>query len=73
MERHFCLIVLLLALFLGCHNGFLAIFEASSSIPVEILPYKVCVFPEKDIKLLEKGIPFSTTDELSELLDDYIS
>ncbi len=63
--------ILLFSFYLGLHNNRLTIFEDGR--PVVILPYRGDIYPAEDQKRLREGIPFETSDELSALLEDFIS
>lgn len=63
--------LLLLGFYLGLHNNQLTIFEDSR--PVVILPYSADLYPAADREQLRRGIPFETNEELSSLLEDFIS
>ncbi len=66
------LIILLLLLgFLGVKSGYVAIYRDDGS--QSILPYRICLFPEKDQTALKTGIPFHSPQELIDLLQDYLS
>ena len=59
---------LALGMYLGISGGYLAIYSSENK---QVLPYKADMFPHLDQKALAAGIPFSTSKELSELLEDY--
>ncbi len=63
--------VLLLSFYLGLHDNRLTIFEDGK--PIIILPYRGDIYPAEDQQRLRQGIPFETNDELSALLEDFIS
>ena len=63
--------LLLLYFYLGLHSNHLAIFEGNK--PMIILPYKADLYPAEDRQRLRQGIPFETQEELSSLLEDFIS
>lgn len=71
MKKYVCLF-LLLGLILGMHNGYLAIYEGTAS-PPQVLPYRVAMYPKLDQYALASGIPVSSQDELSRLLEDFLS
>ena len=73
MKHILCMWILFFGLYLGIYNGNLAICEEGQTTPVMILPYKASLFPEDDIQRLKAGIPFENTDELSRLLEDFMS
>lgn len=59
---------LILGMYLGISGGYLTIFRGENK---QVLPYKAAMYPQCDRAALEKGIPFSTPQELSKLLEDY--
>ena len=61
------------ALFLGSYRGYVAIFEKGAEEPRQIFPCRVETLPEEDQKLLEQRIRIRDTDELEQLLEDYLS
>lgn len=71
MKHILSAVLLLLNFYLGLHNNRLAIFEDGKA--VIILPYQGDIFPEEEQKRLQTGIPFETNEELSMLLEDFIS
>ena len=58
----------LLGMYLGLSGGYLTIYDHGNK---QVLPYKASMFPHLDQQALEQGIPFSTLQELSKLLEDY--
>ena len=71
MKHILSAVVLLLSFYLGIHNNRLTIYEDTT--PVIILPYRADLFPLADQQRLSAGIPFETNDELSSLLENFIS
>ena len=55
------------------YNGNIAIFEENSDIPFKVTDIRLCELPEGDKKLLSKGIPASSSQELNCILEDYCS
>ena len=68
--RHICCLLLLLG-YLGLHKGYLALFEEGK--PVMILPYKALMYSQEDQQALQKGIPYESEEELTRLLEDFLS
>lgn len=64
---------LLLSLLLGCHKGYVALFQAGSSEPMQIFPYPVTSLPPADQLALQEGIPIRSEKELAQRLEDYLS
>lgn len=71
-KRYFACLILLMG-YLGLHNGYLALFEDGSSEPSLILPYKAELYPQADQEALKQGIPYETQEELTRLLEDFLS
>ena len=71
--KHILTLSLLLSFYLGLYNNHLAIFDSERSYPVITLPYCADLYPEEDQKRLRSGIEFNTSNELSRLLEDFIS
>ena len=66
-------ILLMLSCYLGLHNGNLALWEQDAAQPYHVFPYSAAAFPAADQAALRQGIPFSTRDQLTQLLEDYLS
>ena len=64
---------MLLSFYLGIYNNHLAIFDSERKYPVITLPYRADLYPEEDQKRLRSGVEFNTGEELSRLLEDFIS
>lgn len=58
---------------MGIQNGYIALWHDGTSEPVEIFPYRADSLPIADQRALEKGIPISSQEDLSRLLEDYLS
>ena len=65
--------VILLAIYLGIHNGHLAILKDGHADPVRTFPYAADIYPETDRQALQSGIPIVSRRELNKLLEDYLS
>lgn len=63
---------LVLSLYLGLHQGHLAIFSREDGLQTT-LPYRVALFPRLDQQALSDGIPFCSREELQRLLEDFLS
>lgn len=72
MKKHF-LPLLLLTLLLGSHKGYLALFPAGSTEPMQIFPCPVTSLPPSDQAALQEGIPIRSETELAQRLEDYLS
>ena len=67
------LLLFLLACYLGIHNGHLALFDEQSTAPLLILPHTVQMFSAEDQQKLAQGIEFDSPQELSRILEDFLS
>lgn len=67
------LLLLLLVGYLGLYNGNLALWRENCSVPDQVLPYRVEMYPEADQLALKKGIPYHSEEELNRLLEDFLS
>lgn len=68
-----CLAALTLSLYLGLHNGYLALWNTEASEPEQVFPYRAALYPKIDQRELEKGIPISDQMQLQQLLEDLTS
>lgn len=73
MKKRVCAILLLLSLYLGLHNGYIALWREGEPEPVQVFPYRAALYPKLDQAALEKGIPISDTETLKKLLEDFLS
>ena len=71
MQHIISISILLIGFYLGLYNNNLTIFEDGK--PIITLPYHSEIYPTEDQERLREGIPFETNDELSALLEDFIS
>lgn len=65
--------ILVLSLYLGIHNGNLALFREGHIEPVQVYPRSVSDYPQKDQNALRSGIPITGKRQLAELLEIYLS
>ena len=73
MHKFISMIGILLALYLGVHNGYLALWDTESEEPRAVYPYKIELYPNLDKNALEKGVVVGSERELTKLLEDYLS
>lgn len=66
-------LILFLGLYLGLHQGYLALWQDDSSEPIAVYPYHISLYPKTDKERLEKGIPISSKLEFSKCIEDYFS
>ena len=67
------LLLFLLACYLGIHNGHLALFDESSEDPLLIFPHKAEMYSDADQKKLAQGIFYDSPEELTRILEDFLS
>jgi hypothetical protein len=67
------LILSVLCCYLGLHNGYLAIFNEHDPTPVQVFPFRVESYPASDQDALRHGIPITSRETLTRLLEDYCS
>ena len=72
-KKHFALLPLMLGFILGCHKEYIALWEEGAAEPRQVFPYKITVLPPSDQEMLKKGIHVKTIEELSQLVEDYLS
>ena len=73
MKKRILSFILVIIGYLGIHNGYLALYDAEQTSPLLILPYRSELYPQEDQNALQKGIPYQTQDELTRLLEDFLS
>ncbi len=73
MKKRLICFQLLLGLFLGTYKGYVALWEDGSDGPRQIFPYQVSSLPAADQLALEKGIRVRDQEELTRLIEDFLS
>ena len=73
MKRLVIAVILLIGLYLGISNGYLALFQTGSQTPELTLPYRATVYPKIDQQDLSKGIVIESYQHFKELLEDFLS
>lgn len=68
-----CTLLIFAGLILGICKGKLALIAESDGQPVEIYPLFAAMLPAADQKSLTEGIPVRSAEELSRLLEDFLS
>lgn len=68
-----CTLLIFAGLILGICKGKLALIAESDGQPVEIYPLFAAMLPVADQKSLTEGIPVRSAEELSRLLEDFLS
>ena len=72
-KRRYFYLTLFFGFLLGVHNGFIALWQDGCAQPVEVYPYRADSLPPVDQRALEKGIAIGSSEELANLLEDYLS
>ena len=73
MRKRLRIALLVLGLYLGLHNGYLALWRTGNTKPEQVFPFKVALYPKIDQEALEKGIPIQDKEGLRKLLEDFLS
>ena len=64
---------LLLGLYLGLHNGYIALWNSQKTQPEHVFPYPASLYPPIDQAALENGIPVQDPESAVRLLEDFLS
>lgn len=73
INKKHILLMLSAAWILGCHKGYLALFNAGNPVPVKTFPYRLEGFPPEDQDALRNGIHAASEEELLRLMQDHMS
>lgn len=73
MLRWSCLCCLALSWVLGSYRGYVALYDKGKTEPRMVYPYAVAALPPADQEALVSGIRVITQEELSRLLEDFLS
>ena len=74
MLRKICSYLALFFWFLlGSYQGYIALWTAPNQKPTKVFPYRVESLPTADQEKLAKGIQIRSTEELYQLIQDYLS
>ena len=73
MPKRLLYTLMCLSLYLGMHQGYLALWREGYTEPEKVYPYPISLYPKMDKDLLEKGIPIRSKAELSQRIEDYTS
>lgn len=66
-------LTLALSWILGSYRGYLALYDRGKTEPRMVYPCAITTLPEQDQQALESGIRVTTQEELSRLLEDFLS
>ena len=64
---------LLFGFFLGIHEGYISLWRADDTKPLQVFPYRAEMLPNADRQALENRIYLANEQELQQLLEDYLS
>lgn len=64
---------LVFSLYLGISGGKLALFRTGSLIPLQVYPYPVSAYPYAEQRALLEGIPIESEEQLTSLLENFLS
>lgn len=73
MRKRLICFQLLLGLFLGAYKGYVALWEDGADGPRQVFPYQVSSLPAADQAALEKGIRVRNAEELTRMMEDFLS
>ena len=65
--------LLLYGFLLGVHNGNIALWKDDDPNPIKVFPYCASALPQKDQEALRNGIKINDLNDLTKLLEDYLS
>ena len=66
-------LTILVGFLLGISDGYIALWKDGSTLPLQVFPYRSEMLPPSDQKALANGIHIAEPQELSRLLEDYLS
>lgn len=66
-------LVLALAIFLGVHNGRVALWTQEGAEPAKVFPCPVSMLPADARAALEKGIRVESIEQLEQMAENYLS
>lgn len=73
MRRRLLYGLLLLGLYLGLQNGYIALWKQEATKPVQVFPYRAALYPKADQQALSNGIPITDNWQLQQILEDFLS
>lgn len=66
-------VLFMLCCYLGLHGGHLALWDSTQTQPLQVFPYRVEMYAKSDQDALRHGIPITSQEALTRLLEDYFS
>jgi len=66
-------LALVLAFLLGNYKGYIALWSGTDPEPMVVFPYRTDSLPPADQAALENGIPLENREQLTHLLEDFLS
>lgn len=73
MKHTMAVILSALNLILGCWQDRVALFLSGETQPVQLYPVRLELLPQADQRDLREGIPIYSSEQLSRLLEDFLS
>lgn len=73
MRKRIIYLILVIGLYLGLQEGYLALWCHGAAEPEKVFPYRAAVYPNMDQKALAEGIPITGQGHLQQLLEDFLS
>ena len=73
MKKRYRMLLLVCSLYLGLHNGYIALWSTQQEKPLQVFPYKAALYPKIDRYALEEGLPIGNEAELEKFLEDLLS
>ncbi len=67
------LMIAALGFLLGIQDGYIALWKDGSSEPVEVFPFRAEMLPRADQQKLADGIRIENAQQLTQLMEDYLS
>lgn len=66
-------VLFMLCCYLGLHGGYLALWDSTQAQPLQVFPFRAEAYPKADQEALRHGIPITSREGLSRLLEDFFS
>ena len=73
MKRILSITILILSMYLGLYQDYLALWDTNQPQPKKVYPYYISLYPKIDKSTLEKGIEITSEVQLSQLIEDFLS
>ena len=73
MKHRIWLLAVAFGFLLGIQDGYIALWKDGCEKPVEVFPFQARLLPKSDQERLRNGIRVENSDELAQLMEDYLS